>query len=745
MKIKNKNLTFSFILSLLGTFFLIYYIFRGSTDVVASDYIRIINYYLKDVCDLHLLFSWEGISRIPFTFLARYINVKFFSYSVFFDRILGTFGLFIFNSVVVYFVLNNLKTKIIKIVASVLTTYISFSLISWEMILNGTGYAHFITVGLIAIIFYLYSMKFGDTQKKLGDGVAYFLHIFNKKKTQTVEKKGCAVDAKLGDGVAYFLHNSDKKKTQTVEKKGCAVDANTNVIDANANVIDANANVIDTNANVVDANTNVVDANANVVEKNANIVGANACGARYLLIIIITSLICLILYFKSNNTGEALIPVGFKDITLIQLLKTSPLFPIKFLLKSLASSIIGVETFDYALQFGTISEKMIYFIGFIYLSIIILAIILFFKTILCTGGANNKNEENCIRPYDFVGAHKVRPYDYVGAYIVRPYDAGGENFGSTKQRCRMFTALRALLVPLLIIFTSLLFAGSYAVSFLLTIIFVSILLLIIKRISKNENFEKTVFQKCDAVRGSSGQNNLKKSKFGLFRGALKCFRFIRKSKKSITKGAINLNHSTLFIFIYIIYGLANYLLVFLARYKFVDDTYGMSSRYGIQYMFLTIAVLFIFLKTIDNIICSNGSIAEVNTKVLEGNDKNDIRLVCPCDDENGNDKNDTHLVHQYNDARNVKNTYRIKAIIMLVICIASISFITIGHLTTNTDEIFKADYRKIIYGILEEKAKNYKNLTDEDLENSFEFHRGTDLIREALSTLEDQNLNVFKK
>ena len=76
-------------LSLLGFAFLVYYIFRASLDVVASDYIRIINYYLEDVTDLKYLLSWEGISRIPFTFLARYINVTYFKYSVHFDRILG--------------------------------------------------------------------------------------------------------------------------------------------------------------------------------------------------------------------------------------------------------------------------------------------------------------------------------------------------------------------------------------------------------------------------------------------------------------------------------------------------------------------------------------------------------------------------------------------------------------------------------------------------------------------------------
>ena len=155
---KNKKINnlIALSLSFLGLAYLIYYIFRASLDIVASDYIRIINFYLEDVTDLKYLLSWEGISRIPFTFLARFINVKYFRYSVHFDRILGTFGLFLFNFVAVKFILNTFSSKLIKSITAVIVTFVSFSLMSWEMILNGTGYAHFWMIGIIALVFYLF-------------------------------------------------------------------------------------------------------------------------------------------------------------------------------------------------------------------------------------------------------------------------------------------------------------------------------------------------------------------------------------------------------------------------------------------------------------------------------------------------------------------------------------------------------------------------------------------------------------
>lgn len=524
-------------MSTLGTIFLIYYIFRGSTDVVASDYIRIINYYLEDVSDLHYLLSWEGIARIPFTFLMRFLNVKIFSYSVFFDKIIGTFGLFLFNMVILSFVLKYLHSKPIRMIASFLITYISFSLMAWEMILNGTGYAHFLMVGLTALT------------------LKMFANI-----------------------------------------EGISINANENYdIDANVKLkkhLQLSLLIIITS--LCFAGSYSVSYLCTIIFFSiVSIIVRLHKKEKFLsqIVYIVISLVCLSLYFKSNNTGEALIPVGFKDISLIQLLKTQPLFPIKFMLKSLASSIIGVETFDYALKFGTINEKFIFLIGFIYLIIIIFVIVL----------------------------------------------------------------------------------------------------LIIKII----NVVRIVYCKNDV----DGAN---------------------VTKQNESEVIIN-EELSLFIFIsmFIVAGIANYLLVFLARYKFVVDSYGMTSRYSLQYMFLTIGIIMLLLKLMD----------ELLTKHLQ-NDEKVVQI------QNGNETKKKVFLLAFNN--------KIKTF-LIVSSIMSLSFITIGHLTTNTDEIFKADYRKIIYSIVEDKAKNYKNLTDQDLEDTFEYHRGLEQIRKAFEILENQKLNIFRE
>ena len=524
-------------MSALGTIFLIYYIFRASTDVVASDYIRIINYYLEDVSDLHFLLSWEGIARIPFNFLIRFINVKIFSYSVFFDKILGTFGLFLFNAVVLNCVLNNLKTKPMKILSSLLITYISFSLMAWEMILNGTGYAHFITTGLISLTFY----------------------IFAKSEW-----------ANEGD-----VANAKVRNTFLI----CILVIITSLLFAGNYSVSYLCTIVFFSALFI------------IIKMRKR--------EKFLreVFFIISSVICLLLYFKSNNTGEPLIPVGFKDITLLQLLKTEPLFPIKFILKSLASSIIGVETLNYALNFGTINEKFIFLIGVLYLIIIIFVIALLIIKLVNV------------------------------ARIACPY------------------CTREL---------------------------------------------------------SECENRARIARLYRMRELNECISFF------------------IFISMFIVSGLANYLLIFLARYKFVVDSYGMTSRYSLQYMFLTIGIIMLLIKLIDELI--------INHKVLDAN----VNAIETIDKDESLDPSSNHT-----SSKGIR-------IFFITTSILSLSFITLGHLTTNTDEIFKSDYRKIIYSIVEEKAKNYKNLVDQDLEDTFEYHRGPEQIRHAFEILESQKLNIFK-
>ena len=602
-----KNNLIALGLSLLGLAFLIYYIFRASLDVVASDYIRIINFYLEDVTDLKYLLSWEGISRIPFTFLARFVNVNYFKYSVHFDRILGTLGLFLFNFIIVKFILNTFNSKLVKTMASVVVSFISFSLMSWEMILNGTGYAHFWMVGIIALVFYLFDRisKRTKTIMTLENIDSSDLKYYgNKQENNRLSNMVALIDTSqlqrknlrahlfvylLTAGGSLCFGGSYSVSFLCTIILFSIIEIFTFVIIRNK-YNRGEMSAFDSDKDLYEGfkeqynNQEIRNFGKFKGEKYSTVNNESTFKIFFkFLILIIIAAICLSCYFKSNSTGEPLIPVGFQDITLMELLTSDPRFPIRFFLKSLASSIIGVETFDYAIAFNTINENMILLIGGIYVLIILLTV------------------------------------------------------------------------------------------------FVMVISLFLRDSSKINIFDLNSYR-------------------------------------------------NIFPLMFVVYGAANYALVFLARYQFVRDEYGMSSRYSIQYMFLTIGIVLILGLYIDDI---------VNYKKFYVKDKKELKL------SKGYLKRREKLIAE-GKIKPVEQRVSKFNIVLLSLCVVSIGILFFGHVTTTTDEIFKADYRKIVYTDLVEKAKNYNTLSDEELEKAFEYRRGPEHIRAALYTLKKQKLNVFR-
>lgn len=602
-----KNNLIALGLSLLGLAFLIYYIFRASLDVVASDYIRIINFYLEDVTDLKYLLSWEGISRIPFTFLARFVNVNYFKYSVHFDRILGTLGLFLFNFIIVKFILNTFNSKLVKTIASVVVSFISFSLMSWEMILNGTGYAHFWMVGIIALVFYLFDRisKRTKTIMTLENIDSSDLKYYgNKQENNRLSNMVALIDTSQLQRKNLRAHLFVYLLTAvgslcfggSYSVSFLCTIILFSIIEIFTFVIIRNKynrgemSAFDSDKDLYEGfkeqynNQEIRNFGKFKGEKYSTVNNESTFKIFFkFLILIIIAAICLSCYFKSNSTGEPLIPVGFQDITLMELLTSDPRFPIRFFLKSLASSIIGVETFDYAIAFNTINENMILLIGGIYVLIILLTV------------------------------------------------------------------------------------------------FVMVISLFLRDSSKINIFDLNSYR-------------------------------------------------NIFPLMFVVYGAANYALVFLARYQFVRDEYGMSSRYSIQYMFLTIGIILILGLYIDDI---------VNYKKFYVKDKKELKL------SKGYLKRREKLIAE-GKIKPVEQRVSKFNIVLLSLCVVSIGILFFGHVTTTTDEIFKADYRKIVYTDLVEKAKNYNTLSDEELERAFEYRRGPEHIRAALYTLKKQHLNVFK-
>ena len=167
------RVSFLFFVSILCTVFLAFYILSASADIVYSDYIRLTNSYLGEPFSFHDLMTKDILTRIPVSFLFREINIAFFHYSITFDRFLGLFGLFLTSIPLLLF----MAKRRIGIFFSVAILLIFYSLNKWEMLLNGSGYAHFLSFALFYLFFYLLSERVGKGSSLLSLSVFPFLFL----------------------------------------------------------------------------------------------------------------------------------------------------------------------------------------------------------------------------------------------------------------------------------------------------------------------------------------------------------------------------------------------------------------------------------------------------------------------------------------------------------------------------------------------------------------------------------------
>lgn len=433
---KLKNIILPILLSSIGYILIVYYILNGSEDVVASDYIRIINYYLSDVHDLSLLFSWEGISRIPITFLFRIINVDIFHYSVFFDKIIGVVGLFLFNFVVLYYISKNIKNNIIKFLSSVLISIIVFSLIGWEMILNGTGYPHFLAIGLYSLIYYLYTFSFlNDNKKSIVKNLLFIIFVLLTSTLVAGPYMVAPIFTIILFSVINMLFKNSKNKLTFVSMFIITGLANYMLVFlarykflndeygmSSRYAIQYMFLIIGLILTLVLYIDNFLLVDSQNVYDNfkTNNIEKNKMDFKY-IILIVACIISILLYLKSNSTGEALVPVGIKDVSLFYILTHDIYFVLSFLIKSLASSIIGVETFKYAITMGTATEKVIYGVGILYLIVIIYCLYIHIVMFLYMSGIKNiyKNRQN-YKKYNFINTFKL----LICSFIMISFFAG---------------------------------------------------------------------------------------------------------------------------------------------------------------------------------------------------------------------------------------------------------------------------------------------------------------------------------
>ncbi len=152
----------AFFLPCLGFLALLFYVRAASSDVVYSDYIRLVNSYLPDTLNPAKLLVPDVLTRIPLTYLLRFLNCQLFGYSVTFDRVLGLLGLFLCGLILGQYMLRERLHPLLMLLVYI----VLFSLNKWEMLLNGSGYPHFLAFALFYYHFLLLERIYTGTAKR---------------------------------------------------------------------------------------------------------------------------------------------------------------------------------------------------------------------------------------------------------------------------------------------------------------------------------------------------------------------------------------------------------------------------------------------------------------------------------------------------------------------------------------------------------------------------------------------------
>lgn len=147
-----------------------------------------------------------------------------------------------------------------------------------------------------------------------------------------------------------------------------------------------------------------------------------------------------------------------------------------------------------------------------------------------------------------------------------------------------------------------------------------------------------------------------------------------------------LYQTTIFPLLLILSGGLNHLLVLAARWIFLNDSYGMSSRYGVQYQLGIVGILLTFA-----------------------------------------------LVWKEQRKRMITRLCLFSGTVMIVFC----------SLWTTRKELQTAPYRKEYLQISREVGLHYKTASDEELETYL--HSSADKVRAAMKILEDNKLNLFSE
>ena len=322
---------FYFILPVLGVLFYLLYLHTAAIDIVYSDYIRLINSYLPDIWDPKKFFVPDLLTRIPVNYLERAVNVTVFGYSVTFDRVLSVLC---FGASACIIAGYSYQKKISYGWYAVIMA-VMFSLNKWEMLYNGTGWAHFLAFACFYYNYRLLDKVYGNEYGARAGAVAGTgSETDAKRKTGTGSEEDAERRTGAGSEADAERRTGTGNETDAEQRTGAGVRSRVLLLLLPPLITLGVAGPYCAIYTV----TLVLAYLFMVLKKRV----WNKPG---LIIALFDAVIPFLIYLWSNSQAVYEYS-GAAGGSLTQNLLKEPVFFIKFLLKSFASMVFGVELID---------------------------------------------------------------------------------------------------------------------------------------------------------------------------------------------------------------------------------------------------------------------------------------------------------------------------------------------------------------------------------------------------------------
>lgn len=207
-----KRRPYYLILPLAGILFCMWYVFAAAADGIYSDYVRLVNSYLPDVWNPAKFFVPDVLTRVPVNYLGRILNVMFFGFNTMFDRALGVLALGLSGIVLGRYC----RLRNVGAVWFTLLMLLMFSLNKWEMLINGSGWAHFLA---FAGFYYHYLVMDRVWSKEERRNDRYLLILLPFAVTILTAGPYCAVYSVVTMMAYGFMTIVNYRKTKRIQKE----------------------------------------------------------------------------------------------------------------------------------------------------------------------------------------------------------------------------------------------------------------------------------------------------------------------------------------------------------------------------------------------------------------------------------------------------------------------------------------------------------------------------------------------